>query len=274
MKLSVSIWSVQKKVYKGEMDSLGFISFCHENGVKYVELLSAFLGSEGIRDVKKALETNGMEVSSYSIDNDFIQPEETKREEQVGMMKDGIDIACDLGAKFVRVFSGNEKEGIPFEEARGWIVEGFKSAVPYAEGKGVTLVIENHGLFVGKSDQVRGLIEAVGSKNLRANADVSNFLLANENPLEAVKNLKDYISFVHFKDFKELPEGSEGGYLALDGRRYEGTVIGKGEVPMREIVEVLSENGYDGFLSIEYEGTGDPIEETKESIEFTKSIIV
>ncbi len=85
--------------------------------------------------------------------------------------------------------------------------------------------------------------------------------------------MKDHIGFVHFKDFKELPAGSNG-YKSLSGKIYQGTVLGKGEVPLKEIIQFLNDNGYKGFLSIEYEGMGDPIIDTKESIEFTESIIL
>lgn len=273
MKLSVSIWSIHSKVYSNEMNNLDFIRLCHKNGIRYVELLDVFLKTEDeIEKAIKLLEELKMEVSSYSIGNDFVQSNEEDRKLQLEKVFRGIDTASRFNAKYMRVFSGDGKEGIPFETARQWIVDNFKKAAKYAEAKGVTMVVENHGLFVGKSSQVKGLIEEVGSKYLRANADVGNFMLANENPLEAVKALKDYIAFVHFKDFKEVsPE--EAGYRALDGRKYVGTILGQGEVPMEEIVKFLRESGYEGFLSIEFEGPGAQIEGTLESIKYSNEII-
>ncbi|MGC8545603.1 sugar phosphate isomerase/epimerase family protein [Athalassotoga sp.] len=273
MKLSVSIWSVHEKVYSKQMNNIDFISFCHDNNVKYVELLDNFLSVKEIKEVKANLKERKMEVSSYSINNDFVQSQKADREKQVNYIKESIDIACDLGAKYIRVFSGEEKEGIAFEDAKQWIIDGFKAVAPYAEENGITLVIENHGLFVGKSSQVKALIDAVNSPNFKSNADVANFLLADEKSLDAVKNLKDHIGFVHFKDFKQVPSG-KNGYRSLSGKMYEGTILGKGEVPLKEIVEFLHANRYDGFLSIEYEGTGDPIAETEESIKYARSIIL
>jgi sugar phosphate isomerase/epimerase len=273
MKTSVSIWSVHAKVRDKEMDNESFIRFCNENGVKYVELLDVFLNNEEeIQIVQNTLKELDMEVSSYSIGNDFVQRTEEEREAQLDSVLRGIDMAVRLNAKFMRVFSGNGKEGIPFDTAKQWIIDGFKKAADYAKEKGIIMVIENHGLFVGKSAQVKELIELVGSEYLRANTDVGNFLLANEYPLDSVRNLKDYVAFVHFKDFKEVSK-EEQGYGALDGRKYMGTVLGQGEVPMKEIVDFLHENGYSGFLSIEYEGPGDQIQGTIQSIKYTNSII-
>lgn len=273
MKLSVSAWCVQEKLFKGTMSLSDFITLCHENGVKYVELLDCFWKGDGsIDECIDLLKKYDMEVSAYSIGNDFVQEDAAERKAQIDMVKHGVDIACRLNAKFLRIFSGSQKKGITFETAREWIVDGLKQCAAAAEEKGVTMVLENHGLFAGKGSQVKGLIEEVGSGYLKANTDIGNFLLVNDNPLEAVKTLNNKVGFVHFKDFKEVSE-AEPGYEGIDGRRFQGTVLGDGIVEMKEVVDYLYSIGYDGYLSIEFEGVGDPVTGTLASIEYTKSII-
>jgi sugar phosphate isomerase/epimerase len=273
MEVCVSAWSVQKKLFSGELTVCDFIRLCHQQGVKNVELLFCFWNEQNlIDDAVSLLEDLDMKVGAYSVGNDFVQKDKALRELEVDKVKFGIDIACRLNTKCLRVFSGNAKEDIDYETARGWIVDCFKEAAAYAEEKEIVMVLENHGLFAGKSSQVKELIEEVNSKSLRANTDVGNFILVDENPLEAVKALMDYVSFVHFKDFKKVSE-TEPGYRAVSGSKYQGAVLGKGQIPMKEIVDLLYENGYEGCLSIEYEGVGDPIAETIESIHYTKSII-
>lgn len=267
MKLSISYYSLHGKAG----DTFEFIRFCHENGVKYVELLDYHLSDEeDIRKVNQLLRSLDMEVSSYSISNDFVVTNSEEKAAQVALMKQKIDLALLLNTKQMRVFSGDAKEGISFETAKQWIVACYKDVVEYAEEKGIILAIENHGLFVGKSKQVKELIEAVDSTSLRATTDTGNFLIANENPLSAVKYLKDYINFVHFKDLKR----SEKGFLALDGNMYEGTALGRGEVPLREIAEFLKDINYQGFLSIECEESGeDTLMDNIYSAEFVKKLL-
>lgn len=273
MEVCVSAWSIHKKLFSGEMSVCDFINLCYEHGIKNVELLFCFWNEQNrIEDAISLLENLGMKVGAYSVGNDFVQQDETLRKIEIDKVKLGVDIACRLNTKLLRVFSGNAKDGIEYETARKWILDCFKEVAPYAEEKGIVMVLENHGLFAGKSAQVKELIEEVNSISLRANTDVGNFILVNENPLEAVKALKDYVSFVHFKDFKKVSE-QEYGYNDIDGNKYQGTVLGNGEIPMKEIVDLLYENGYEGYLSIEYEGVGEPIKETIESIHYTKSII-
>ena len=45
------------------------------------------------------------------------------------------------------------------------------------------------GLMAGRSDQVRNIIETVNSPALRANLDTGNFLLVNQNPTDAAREL-------------------------------------------------------------------------------------
>lgn len=271
MELSISAWCLQKKLYSGEMNIFDFINFCNINGVKNVELLDCFL-SNNVNDCIKLLDNLDMKVSSYSIGNDFVYNEEQKRKEELQSTLKGIDTAVKLKAKYMRVFSGNVKDNISYNQGREWILSSFKEAAKYAEEKGVIMVLENHGFFAGKSNQVKEIIEYVGSPNLRANTDVGNFLLVEENPLEAVKNLHEYVSFVHFKDFKYVGD-AESVYQSVSGKHYQGTILGQGDVPLKEVVDYLYSKGYNGYLSIEYEGVGDPLTETSNCIKYANSII-
>ncbi len=274
MKLSVSAWCIQEKLFGKEMTILDFIRFCHKNGVKYVELLDCFLsGERDIKEVKELLKELDMEVSAYSISNDFVLYDSSERRSQVEYMKKSMDTALELDAMIMRVFSGNNKDGMSLDMAEDWIVECFQEAAPLAEQKGITMVLENHGLLAGKSYQVKNIIDRTCSKALKSNADVGNFMLVNENPLDAVKLLKDQIGFLHLKDLKKADSteaDSKVCYTAIDGSVYQGVVLGKGDVPIPEIINYMKASGYQGFLSIEFEGPGDPAEGTSECIAYAR----
>ncbi len=272
MKLSVSAWSVHQNLFANMMTLREFIDFCFDNKVDAVELLDCFWEDERHPfDIKKYLDEIGMPVAAYSIANDFVREEEDRAFE-IEKVKKGVDMALFLDTPLLRVFSGDVKEGISFDQGKAWIIECFKECAEYAESKGVTMVLENHGRFAGRSSQVKDIIAEVGSNALKANTDTGNFLLVGENPLEAVMNLKDQIGFVHFKDFKKSEY--EVGYMADDGTWFEGTAIGEGSVPLKDIVNFLSSVNYKGYLSIEFEGSGDPIEGTLRSIEFCRQNVL
>ena len=271
MKLSVSAWSVQELLFPKKTNLVEFIDFCKKNKVDAVELLDCFWeNDEQVGKIKAYLDSIGMPVSCYSVGNDFVK-DEKGRQEEIAAVKKGIDIAVQLGTDRVRVFSGDVVEGISFEQGKSYIIESLKECAAYAEKKGVTLVLENHGKFAGKGSQVKEIIETVGSKALRANTDTGNFLLVCENPLDAIKALNGLVGYVHFKDFTKA--SGQGQYQAVDGTGYNGTVIGAGYVQLKEIVDFLYSANYDGYLSIEFEGDGEPYAGALASIEFAKSII-
>ncbi len=175
-------------------------------------------------------------------------------------LKTGVDTANALEVGLMRVFSGNHKEGYTLADGMDWIVEGLASGADYAAQHGVVLALENHGLMAGRSDQVRQIIEAVNSPALRANLDTGNFLLVGQNPTDAARDLADLVALVHLKDFAVAPEGQTSHvYKGLDGVGYTGTAVGEGQVELARIVDILQRAGYQGWLSLEYEGGQDPL---------------
>ncbi len=265
MKLSISMWSVVAAVRERRLDLSGFIEFAarqQENGARGVELLDYFWTDRAAEmgKVKRQIADAGLELAVYSIGNDFFQPERAAWEQQLADLKTGVEVADRLEVRTLRVFSGNAKPGYSFEDGFAWIVDGLAAGAHYAETHGITLALENHGLMAGRSSQVRRIIDAVGSPALRANIDTGNFLLVNQNPTEAAQELASLAALVHLKDFRRArPDETMHVYKALDGVPFTGAVVGQGEVDLAAIIKILSNAGYAGWLSLEYEGGEDPL---------------
>jgi sugar phosphate isomerase/epimerase len=262
MKLSCSMWSVYETVRAGHMNLPQFIEFAAQQQVEGVELLDYFWTDEKVEipQVKKQLVDLGLTLAVYSIGNDFFQPEAEARAKELDGVKHGVDVANELGVNVLRVFSGSHREGYTLEQGIDWVLDGLSASADYALQHGVTLALENHGLVAGRSDQVRGIIEHVNSPALRANLDTGNFLLVGQNPTEAVRELAPLAALVHLKDFRHAdPNQTVHVYKALDGTPFTGAVTGQGMVDLPAVVSLLRENGYDGWLSLEYEGPADPV---------------
>lgn len=265
MRLGVSMWSVFSAVKAGQMDLPGFIEFAarqQENGAQGVELLDFFWRDREaeLPKAKRQVADAGLALAVYSIGNDFFQPDRAQWEAQLADLKTGVAVANQLEAPVLRVFSGNARPDYTFEQGLGWIVDGLAAGAEYAAAQGVTLALENHGLMAGRSDQVRSIIQQVNSPALRANLDTGNFLLVNQNPTEAARELADLVALVHLKDFRRAqPEDTEHVYKGLDGAAFTGSVVGEGQVDLPAIFEILRQAGYAGWLSLEFEGAQDPL---------------
>ncbi|MDI9549299.1 MAG: TIM barrel protein, partial [Chloroflexota bacterium] len=162
MKLGLSMWSVVSAVKAGKIDLPGFIDFAAQQQAQGVELLDFFWTDRDaeIPQVKKRIRDAGLELAVYSIGNDFFQPDPEERARQVKAMLEAVDVANELEVGLIRVFSGNAKEGYSLEDGLEWIVDGLIQGAQYASRHGVVLALENHGLMAGRSDQVRGIIDA------------------------------------------------------------------------------------------------------------------
>ena len=265
MKLSISMWSVVSAVRGGKMDLAGFVEFAsqqQENGAQGVELLDYFWRDRAaeLPKVKRQIADAGLAMAVYSIGNDFFQPDRSVWEKQLVDLRAGVDVANALETNILRVFSGNAKPGYTLDDGLSWIVDGLAAGAEYAQTHGVTMALENHGLMAGRSDQVRNIIESVNSPALRANLDTGNFLLVNQNPTDAARDLADLVALVHLKDFRRArPDETEHVYKGLDGVGFTGSVVGEGQVDLPKIVSILRGAGYAGWLSLEFEGAQDPI---------------
>ena len=270
------MWSYAAAVRRGQLDIPGFIREAKRLDVQGVELLDFFWTDRAsqLSGVEAALAETGLPVGVYSVANNFVTPDAAERAAAVARITDGVDNAVHFGAKTVRVFAGDVKPGLTYEQGIIWIIDGLKEAAAYAYSKGVTLALENHGKLAGRSDQVQTILNAVASPALKANPDTGNFLLVHQASHEAVAELATRAAMVHFKDFKSVPDDYAGfAYTAIEGLKFAGTAIGEGDVDLPDCLQSLRSAGFDGWLNIEYEAEEDPFTGVTRSVEYTKHLM-
>ena len=272
MQLCLSMWSLHKKYFNEGWNVLDFLNFCREHDIQNVELLDVFWRDKETElvQVKQFLKEHQMTVGAYAVSNDFVNANEALRQKAEDSIKSGIRTALELETKTVRVFAGDLKPDYDFNNAQTYIVDGFKRVAPVAESADVIMALENHGKLAGRGDQVRTIIEQVGSANLRSTFDMGNFLLVGQSPLDAMGQLSSLIGHVHVKDFLASKEGK--GYQAISGDYYEGMACGQGEVPIEKLVDQLKQTGYQDYVSLEYEGFGDEISGVLDSFAYLRPL--
>jgi len=264
-----------RAVQAGRLDICSFIEEAKRIGADGVELLDFFYKDPETErhQAKEALAKVGLPCGIFSVANNFAKLDPSERLAQVARIKFGVDEAVFFGAGVVRVFAGDVSEGITYDQARAWIIDGLVESADYAHGKGVKLALENHGKLAGRGDQVKAIVEDVrarcGHDTLGANPDTGNFLLVDQDSAEAVSQVAGCAYMCHFKDFAP----GEGVYNSLAGKTYRGTVIGEGAVNLEECVSALKGAGFDGWFSLEYEGEGDPILEVAKSVLNSRQIL-
>ncbi len=148
-----------------------------------------------------------------------------------------------------------------FEADLPRLVEACRRIADYAAQFDIVTSVENHGFYLQASDRVLRLVHEVDRANFKTTLDIGNFLCVDEDPVSAVSNNIPFASMVHLKDFYRRPSyrnPGEGWFKSTHGNFLRGAIVGQGDIDMPEVVRVLKASGYDGYLSVEFEGMEDP----------------
>ncbi|WP_309119603.1 sugar phosphate isomerase/epimerase family protein [Paenibacillus sp.] len=278
MKLALSMWSVHQYWYDGEWDVFDFLEFAAATKAEGVELLSIFWKDREteLPLAKERLAALGLRTACYAACNNFVSADAAEREAQLKEVTDAVDAAAYLGAFVVRVFSGDlpRDDSLGFEQGLEYVIDGLRRAARYAESKGIVLCLENHGLFAGKSGQVRRILREVGSPALKSAFDTGNFLLVDQQPTEALEELIAEVKHVHVKDFALVgPDVSACVLPSLEGKRYQGKIAGQGEVDLQGLLTSLRRSGYDGWYTVEFEGVEEQRFGSEQALAYVRELL-
>ena len=214
--------------------------------------------------LRAKVEKCGLCVPMMCCSPDFTHPDAGFRAEQVEKEKFWIDMTAAMGGQFCRVLSGQRRPELSREEGIQYAAECIDACAPYAEERGITLIIENHYKddfwdypeFAQMADVFCDLVDAVRAPNFGVNYDPSNTLLAGEDPLQLLARISDRVVTMHASD-RFLLEGTiedlrreEGGVEGYAKRLSHGEV-GKGLNDYDAIFSELKRVGFDGWISIE-----------------------
>jgi len=144
-----------------------------------------------------------------------------------------------------------------FEEDLPALVQACQTVADYAAKFGIVTSVENHGYHMQASERVQRLVLAVDRANFRTTLDIGNFLCVDEDPVAAVKNNLPLASMVHFKDFYRRPPKlslGQGWFPSKAGYQLRGAILGHGDIDIPAVAALVKESGYDGFISLEFEG--------------------
>ncbi|WGU94334.1 sugar phosphate isomerase/epimerase family protein [Paenibacillus dendritiformis] len=283
MKLGVSIYSLHAALQDKRMTVLDVLDWMKAQGADHAEIVDMDLDlanhPERVDAIRQKAAEIGLELSNYCIGANFAGLDDEAFAKEVARVKSHVDVAHRLRVKRMRHDvawrSYPETDVSYFEQDFPALVEACRQIADYAAGFGITTSVENHGFYIQASERVKRLVLAVDRENFRTTMDVGNFTCADENSLNAVRNNIGLASMVHLKDFyirSADRNPGEGWFRSLHGNYLRGAIVGQGDLPMYDIIRAVKEAGYDGYVSIEFEGMEDCLRGTKIGIENARRI--
>ncbi len=211
---------------------IAYIEIRGVNGKNIVEhsLEEVMQLKKQMKDMAIGVSAIGSPIGKIKITDDF--------DAHLDLFRHTVAIAKLLETKYIRLFSffvDVDKAA----EYRDEVHRRLGQMVEYAEDQGVILLHENEKEIYGDTpERCLDLYKSINSNNFKLIFDPANFIQCGVETYPHAHNmLKDYVVYYHIKD--ALME--------------TGEVVpsGSGDGCIKEIMTVLNQEGYQGYLSLE-----------------------
>ena len=228
-----------------------------EIGYKYVEpmvhlgreLLSeagyfhSFSMEEDPLEMKDILERNGVKASGLSAHCPLMRPEIS-----VPYLQNAIRFAAAIEAPVVCTDEGIRPDWMTDNQCFEVMKYTLTMVLRTAERYGIYVGIEPHQSISRTTKGLLRIATLVDSPFLKVNYDLGNAYLGGEDPCEGLKAALHLLVHVHAKDIAlrqgEVERGQVTGTPV-------GCACGDGEIDWTKVVEILTEGGFQGVLSVE-----------------------
>lgn len=280
MKPGISTYSLHAAYKSGRLTFPGIVEAIGQLGGEHAEIVPLGLkladDSAMVDQIVRAASDAGLALSNYAIGANFADLNDQEWEAEVERVKREVEVCAALGIKRMRhdAASSPDRSIGHFLQELPRLAEACRRIADYASRFGIVTSVENHGYFLQHSDRVQTLVQAVDRDNFRTTLDVGNFLCADENPAVAVANNIRLASMVHVKDFYIRAPGrcpGEGWFQSNGGCWLRGAVVGQGDIDMPRVLDIVKKSGYDGYISIEFEGFEDCFQGAKWGLDYVKA---
>ncbi|MCG2587908.1 sugar phosphate isomerase/epimerase family protein [Rhodohalobacter sulfatireducens] len=236
-------------------------------GFDGIELLLIQMESEEnsyLQKLKQQAFHAGLDLMGFSTHQGFVYPDRDKRQEEVDKTIHQIELAYNLGIPTMRLNTGRwgtidsfdelmankgiepVLEGYTEDEGFEWVIDAIEQCIPTAEKCGVTLGLENHWGLGRTAEGVLRIVDAIDSPWLRATTDTGNFL---ERRREQLEMMAPETVLIQAKTYY-----GGGTWYTLD-------------IDYDEVAKIFHNVGYEGYVSIEFEGKEDPMTAIPKSLE-------
>jgi len=232
-------WSLDEMITKGAAYGFGGVELrTHKDGNHFPPEASL----ETARETGERFRDGGLPVLTILGYSRFAFEDEATVRENAKLLAKLIDLAEAFEVPYVRVMAGIIPKGADRNVMIETVSSAFRPLAQKALDQGVTLVMETHDDWCS-AGQVLPVVERVDSPAFRLIYDIFNAIESGIEPWEETyAKIKDHIAYCHIKD----------GYINLHGNPVRSP-LGAGDFPLHEFFSRLKADGYDGFLSFEWE---------------------
>jgi sugar phosphate isomerase/epimerase len=256
------LYSFSHAMAAGTLSPPDAVACCADAGADAVEP-AAGLPEASDDDLIAMLAERGLGVACFDASADLVA--DTAQAEAVASLASQIRRGAALGAPIILIVPGSLPSGTSFETGCARAADGIRALLPLAAELGVVLTVEQMGgerSLCRRGPHLRAMLDALASPHFGLTYDAGNSYITREDPVGPLRDLLPWVRHVHFKDITLDPDGS-----------WTSVALGQGDVPLAEVYRILADGGYDGYVSVEYEGPDDPCTAVRAGITYLRHVI-
>lgn len=232
------------------------------------------------RQIKAWCEELNIAISGTGVGNNFADSRVEKRALDLERVKFWIDIAAEMGAPVIRVFSGNVPRDIMHSDwdsiARDRIAPALRECAVYGAAKGVKIGLQNHGDMTATAGQTIQLIRWTDHPNIGVVNDTGyfrKFRSPNGLGYDWYSDIRAVLPYTTNFQVKMKPAGQETAVL-MDLNRLFTEIRNssyRGYIPI-ELLWVPRDPGHPSTLPTPpYEQITQFLADMRTAMEFTKT---
>jgi sugar phosphate isomerase/epimerase len=264
-----------------EIDYPKLFQWYRDRDITTIELYDPWIEDKDDDHVKMIIDSlgeYGMDPRLCDVNCHVVSRDADERKRGAARFHDRLRVMNRIGIKIALILPflpGYETDFTP-GECQEWLNSALEESLPLAKELGITLMIANLGFRGDIYGQAEWVVDACKAlPDIRMVYDVGNFVMAGVDPVIALDLVFSYMIHVHFKDWVTYDSEEVAGemWLGHGDKWYQGCKFGEGIVNQKAAAIRLKELGYDGFVSPEYEGPGDPYEYMDQAIGYSRELI-
>jgi sugar phosphate isomerase/epimerase len=231
----ISAMQFHEAISSGAMAQSDLFEAAIRVGADGVEIRDSYWGARAaeIQAIRQAASERDL-VVTYATMTTLLAADDTGE----ARLRQDVDDAVALGARFVRVFQG-VLPGDPADAA--W--ERARRTVDYAADHGMTVALENFAKAPGNTvTEIGRVLDAIPSTALGTNVDIGNYAANGQEAIAAIAALTPRVIASHLKDV----------------RGAETLGLGEGDLPLAAIFAAFDELPQSVVHCLEFEGGPDP----------------
>ncbi len=183
----------------------------------------------------------GLPVSGTGVLNDFATTDQDSRELDVQRVNYWIEVAANMGAPVMRVFSGPVPEGYEdrWDDTAIWMADCLNRVAEHGKQFGVKVGVQNHGDSLANADETIRLVQMVNHDNLGVIDDTGYFRPPNSPSGADYDWYTDIAAVLPYAvnfQVKRKPGGAEDSVL----------------MDLPRLFRLVRASSYRGYLPIEY----------------------